>query len=526
VTDTQGGWRSDEEFGRLPPEYEPVHHEPRRPQSRRPDPRHDPRDARPWAPPAYGQPQQPYQPGQPYYPAPPNAPHPSGPQPMQQPPQQPQWQQPPQWQQQPQQQPQWEPQPQWQEPPRPSFEPNSGYEGGQGFMPGFTDGDGHGYDDNGYAESYEDYEEPPAPGGPGRKQKPPRKRRSKIRILAPWIAILVILIPIAYGGYYAYSLYQDKYHPADYAGDGTGSVQVEVKPGDSASSLAPELLSLGVVASTRAFINAAEKVTTGPGMEPGFYRLHEHMSAAAAYAVLSNPKNIIEVKAIIPEGLRASQIIAVLSKADPALTLSSYQQALKNPKLGLPSYAGGKAEGYLFPAEYQIQPNATALSVLQQMVSRYNQEAASINLTTAVAARVGLKNPAQVIVVASLLQAEGGKDSDFPKIARVIYNRLAAGMPLQFDSTVCYGLGKFCTRATDADLASTSPYNTYKYKGLPPGPIDSPGDAAIQAALHPATGAWLYFVTVNPKTHLTEFADTYPQFLQLQQELNRNTGQG
>ena len=404
----------------------------------------------------------------------------------------------------------------------------SGYEGqgydGQGYEDNGYDGHG-GYDD-GYIEGYEDYEEPPAAGRKGRKQqKPPKKRRSKIRVLAPWIALLVILTPIAYGGYYAYTLYQDKYHPADYTGEGTGSVQVEVKLGDSASSLAPELLSLGVVESTRAFVNAAEKVTTGPGMEPGFYKLHAHMSAAAAYAILSNPKNIIEVRAIIPEGLRASQIIAVLSKADPQLTLSSYQQALVNPKLGLPSYAKGKAEGYLFPAEYQIQPNATALTVLQQMVSRFNAEAGNVNLTTAAAARVGL-SPAQVIVVASMLQAEGGKDSDFPKIARVIYNRLAAHMPLQLDSTVFYGLGTYGTRANGPDLASTSPYNTYKYKGLPPGPIDSPGDAAIQAALHPATGAWLYFVTVNPKTHLTEFANTYQQFLQLQQQLNNNTGQG
>jgi len=379
-------------------------------------------------------------------------------------------------------------------------------------MPGFS-GDDRDYDDQGYDE---DYEEPPATGR--RQQKPPRKRRSKIRVLAPWIALLVIVLPIAVGGYYAYKLYQDKYHPADYAGDGFGTVQVEVKTGDSASTLAPRLLSLGVVESTRAFVNAAEKVTTGPGMEPGFYRLHEHMSAAAAYAILSNPANIVEVKAILPEGLRASQILAVLAKADPELTLSSYRQALTNPKLGLPAYAGGKAEGYLFPSEYLIQPNATALSVLQQMVTRYNQEAARANVTPAAAARVGLKNQAEVIVVASLLQAEGGKDSDFPKIAEVIYNRLARGMPLQLDSTVFYGLGKYGTRAKGPDLASTSPYNTYKYKGLPPGPIDSPGDAAIQAALHPAVGALLYFDTVNLKTGQTVFADTYQQIRQLEQQ--------
>ena len=87
--------------------------------------------------------------------------------------------------------------------------------------------------------------------------------------------------------------------------------------------------------------------------------------------------------------------------------------------------------------------------------------------------------------MASLVQAEGGRLSDYPKIARVIYNRLAHGMPLQLDSTVLYGLNKYGILASDKDLTSPSPYNTYKHKGLPPGPIDSPGAAAIQAVLQP-----------------------------------------
>ena len=108
--------------------------------------------------------------------------------------------------------------------------------------------------------------------------------------------------------------------------------------------------------------------------------------------------------------------------------------------------------------------------------------------------------------MASLVQAEGGRLSDYPKIARVIYNRLAHGMPLQLDSTVLYGLNKFGILATDKDLTSPSPYNTYKHKGLPPGPIDSPGAAAIHAVLHPVPGPWLYFVTVNPKTGETLYS--------------------
>ena len=108
----------------------------------------------------------------------------------------------------------------------------------------------------------------------------------------------------------------------------------------------------------------------------------------------------------------------------------------------------------------------------------------------------------------------------------MIYNRLAQGIPLQLDSTVLYGLGKFGIIASDAELTSPSPYNTYRHTGLPPGPIDNPGDAAIKAVLHPSPGNWLYFVTVNPKTGETRFTASQAQFQQFRQELQKNLGQG
>ena len=164
---------------------------------------------------------------------------------------------------------------------------------------------------------------------------------------------------------------------------------------------------------------------------------------------------------------------------------SAYQAILKNPaQLHLPAYANGKPEGYLFPATYEVVPHESALGVLSGMVQRFNQEAAQLNLATA-AKRVHLTE-SQVITMASLVEAEGGRTSDYPKIARVIYNRLAQGIPLQLDSTVLYGLNTYGSIASDEQLNSSSPYNTYKLKGLTPGPIDSPGAAAIEAVLHPA----------------------------------------
>ena len=401
------------------------------------------------------------------------------------------------------------------------------YDAGDRFVPGFADdGDGDGDGDYGY-------DQPERGGHRARRQgrhdgrdgggRGGRRSRRRFGWIAPLAALLVIVVPLAAGGIYAYSLYQDKYHPADYTGDGTGSVVVQVTSGQNATDLGPELVKLGVVASSRAFVLAAEHSTNPAGLLPGFYRMHLHMQASLAYALLLDPKNLVQVTVTIPEGWRLSQIVSWLG-AKSGIPASKYEAALRGPApLGLPSYANDRAEGYLFPATYVVQPHETALGVLKGMVQRFDQEAASANLPAA--ARQVRLSPGQVIIMASLVQAEGGRLSDYPKIARVIYNRLAQGIPLQLDSTVLYGLNKFGIVATDAQLSSPSPYNTYKHKGLPPGPIDSPGNAAIQAVLHPAPGNWLYFVTVNPKTGETRFTSSQAQFEQFRQELQKYLSQ-
>jgi UPF0755 protein len=278
------------------------------------------------------------------------------------------------------------------------------------------------------------------------------------------------------------------------------------------------------VASSRAFVLAAEHSSNSSGLLPGFYGMHEHMKASLAYALLLNQDNLVEVKVTIPEGWRLSEIISYLG-AHSGIPLSKYQAVLKDPaQLHLPAAANGNPEGYLFPATYEVVPHETALGVLTAMVQQFDQEAAQFNLPAS-AKSVHLSE-SQVITMASLVEAEGGRLSDYPKIARVIYNRLAQGMPLQLDSTVLYGLNSYGIIASDQQLTSTSPYNTYKYKGLTPGPIDSPGAAAIQAVLSPASGNWLYFVTVNPKTRETLFTASEQQFEQYRAELEHNLGQG
>jgi UPF0755 protein len=400
------------------------------------------------------------------------------------------------------------------------YEEDDGYDTGDRFVPGFADyGDG---DQGGRGARRRTARRSDSRGqGPAGPRGP---RRRRWRWIAPLAALLIILIPVAVGGAYAYSVYMSKYHPADYAGAGTGHVVVQVSSGDTPTSLGPKLQQLGVVASARAFVLAAEHSSNPNGLLPGFYGMRKQMKASLAYALLLNQKNLVQITVTIPEGWRLSQIVAWLG-AKSGIPASAYDQVLKDPaQLNLPRYADGKPEGYLFPATYEVVPHETALGVLAGMVQRFDQEAAAVSLPAA--ARQVHLTQGQVIIMASLVQAEGGRLSDYPKIARVIYNRLAQGIPLQLDSTVLYGLNTYGILATNAQLTSGSPYNTYKHTGLTPGPIDNPGNAAIQAVLHPASGNWLYFVTVNPKTGETLFTASQAQFQQYRAELEQNLGQG
>jgi UPF0755 protein len=390
---------------------------------------------------------------------------------------------------------------------------------GEGLLPGFSEDEGDFRGARGRAPAPEraprDRGGRPAPPSRPRGGKP--RRKGPMRRAAPWIALTVLVAVLAVAGGGFYYVWRTYLHPADYSGPGTGTVTVQIKPGESATQVGEELLAKGVVASVRAFSNAAKASGHGSALEPGFYRLHKHMAAALAFALLLKPSSRVQLSVVIPEGRRLSEIIAALGKATG--NPKGYQQAIKDvPALGLPPYAKGNPEGYLFPATYTVQPGTQPIQVLRAMALRFSQEAASVKLA-ATAAHDQISE-GDAITVASLVQAEGKRPQDLPKIARVIYNRLNAKMKLQLDTTVLYALH---SRAADVTVAQTqntkSPYNTYLHAGLPPGPIDSPGDAAIRAALHPAHGDWLYFLTVNPKTGLTKFTNSFTVFQQYEQEL-------
>jgi UPF0755 protein len=352
------------------------------------------------------------------------------------------------------------------------------------------------------------------------------RRRSDRRRSIPGCLAALVALAVVVGGLYVAVTWgvgkiSDQFSSAeDYPGPGTGKVVFQVHSGDTAAAMGRNLKSAGVVASVQAFIDAANADSDSAGIQAGYYPLKKRMKASDVVDVLVDPGNLVKDTVTVPEGLRAVDTIAILAKATK-FSLADFRAVLDHPeRLGLPAYAHGNPEGYLFPATYDFGPDATPTSMLAEMVARWKQAADDADLEGA-AADLGY-TPAELMTVASLVQSEG-RGSDMPKIARVIYNRLEGtetnGL-LQIDSTVNYAAGNRLTAVpTSADLQIDSPYNTYRNPGLPPTPIEAPGDDAIRAATHPADGGWYYYVTVNLRTGETKFADTYDEFLTYKAEL-------
>jgi UPF0755 protein len=351
-----------------------------------------------------------------------------------------------------------------------------------------------------------------------RGQRRRRRRHNGLGCLAVVVAIAVL----AGGAWFAFdagmSALKGRFEPApDYAGPGQGSVLIEVQSGDSASRIGRTLVENDVVRSVEAFTDAAMANPASTGIQVGFYEMKKQMAAADALEILVDPSNMVQSAVTLREGLTVEQTVELLAEKTD-FSKRQFERVLRRPgSLGLPGYAQNNPEGYLFPATYQIPPNATPKSILTMMVNRFNQAAERLDLVTE-AEELGV-SPHDVMTVASLVQAEARFDEDFAKVSRVIYNRLEEPMPLQFDSTVHYAVGRDGGVGTsDSDRATDSPYNTYKYPGLPPTPIMAPGEQAIEAALNPADGPWLFFVTTDPDTGTTKFAESYDDHLRNKRE--------
>ena len=325
-----------------------------------------------------------------------------------------------------------------------------------------------------------------------------RRRRRSLAVLLSLLVLAGLVVGIVVGGGKLLALINPS--SRDFTGQGTGSVEVRISQGDTLSDIARTLVDDGVIASVGPFVDAAEADPAATGIQPGVYRLHEQMSGKSAVDLLLDPAARLVSRVMLREGLTVKATLAKLAEST-GTPVAEFEKAAANPAaLGLPEYAGGKLEGFLFPATYDFEPGTTPAQMLTQMVER------TVHAFDAL--KIPVADRLTVLTKASLVQAEAGSTEDMAKVARVLENRLADRMPLQLDTTVNYASGKSGITTSSRDRANPSPYNTYLHPGLPPGAIDNPGEEALRAVLSPAAGNWRFFVVVNPETGETRFAAT------------------
>jgi UPF0755 protein len=341
---------------------------------------------------------------------------------------------------------------------------------------------------------------------------------------------LVLLGSIGGGAFYGFDRIQSYFVTPDYDGTGTGEVTVEIKQGALIADMADALVAAGVVKSAKAFIEAAEANSRSKNIQPGTYKLRKQMSGESAVTAMLDLKNRIVNGVTIPEGRTAKNVYKLLSEKTK-IPVKDFEAAAKDPiALGVPDWwfkrTDGKKvkpsiEGFLYPDTYEIPPKATAETILKLMVENFLTVTEEMKFADRVQKERGGISPYEALIVASLAQAEAGNKDDLGKVARVAYNRVFGDFDcncLEMDVTVNYYLEltgqktKTSGQMTAADLDNPkNPYNR-KLKGLVPTPINNPGKQAMEGAMDPPPGKWLFFVAIDKEGH-SEFAETYEEHL-------------
>ncbi|GGM41466.1 ABC transporter substrate-binding protein [Micromonospora sonchi] len=339
---------------------------------------------------------------------------------------------------------------------------------------------------------------------------------------------LVLLGGIGGGAFYGFDRIQNFLTTPDYDGAGTEEVTVQIPQGAFLADMAVVLYEADVVKSTKAFTNAANDNSRSRNIQPGTYKLRKQMSGENALAAMLDPANRIVNGITIPEGRSATSIFKLLSKHTD-IPVKQFETAAKNPeKLGVPDWwfkrTDGKKskksiEGFLFPDTYEIPPDATAETILKQMVDHFLTVTGQMEFADRVEKERGGISPYEALIVASLAQAEAGTKKDLGKVARVAYNRAYGEFPcncLEMDVTVNYYLEmtgqktKTSAEMTRDELLDTKNPYSRKLRGMIPTPINNPGKDALEGAMDPPKGNWFYFVAVDKEGN-SEFAETYEQ---------------
>jgi UPF0755 protein len=320
-----------------------------------------------------------------------------------------------------------------------------------------------------------------------------------LRPLGRVVLALLVLIVLVVGWFFL------QVDPV-FAGKGK-EVIVSVQQGESLSSIAGELHAKGVIASPFAF--RLENLVLGSVLlRPGSYELRQGSSFASVRSILGSTPNVAVVT-VFP-GLTLHEVAVAVAGVKSATYANSFAKDATAAITPSPYGQGSSLEGLIGAGSYVIKPSTTPSVLAHEMVKRFTKQAASVSLTPGTTVE-GL-DAYQIIIAASIVEKEGYYPRNMPKVARVIFNRLARGGPLQMDSTVLYSFGQDGGTVTHKMLETQTPYNTYLNTGLTPTPICAVSTIALKAVLHAPPGSWLYF-TVVTKSGDEAFSTTFAQQL-------------
>lgn len=301
------------------------------------------------------------------------------------------------------------------------------------------------------------------------------------------------------------------------------SVDVTVAAGDSTRTIVDKLAQVGAIRNATMFYYYVRVTGHGPDFRAGTYTISLDASRSEIVSILTGKQIGIfkRMKFTIPEGFTAKQI-AVRLASKGYVNKDEFLNLLQQPgsfegeaisELPTDSKQLTRLEGYLFPDTYILPMNSTEKEIIQTMVSEFDKKLDALPSGWKQQMAKRKLTLHELLTVASLIEREVVVEKERPIVASVIYNRLAIGQPLQIDATVQYLLPEQKSRLLYSDLKVDSPYNTYKVKGLPPGPIANPSLASIEAALYPASTNYYYYVTKKDGTSSHLFATTYAQHL-------------
>ncbi|HUA44793.1 MAG TPA: endolytic transglycosylase MltG [Solirubrobacteraceae bacterium] len=351
-----------------------------------------------------------------------------------------------------------------------------------------------------------------------RRSAPPHRRHS-------WAGRILALLALAAAAAVIWFLVE-LFQP--FHGSPHGQVTVTIPAHSKASQVGDELARAGVISSGFFFELRATLAGERSDLRAGTYRLQLGMTYSSVLKILTTPPPAAKVTNItIIEGRTRAQVNDLLRAEGVAG--SYFAVSRRSPLIDFAAYGAPRhtpdLEGFLFPDTYQLVEPISVQKLVNDQLTTFRQQFATVNLRYA---RSKHLTPYDVLIIASMVQAEAATAHDAPLIASVIYNRLALGMPLQIDATTRYITGNYTKPLTQAELNSPSPYNTRIHKGLPPTPIGNPGLAAIQAAAHPAHTNYLYYVVKPCGNGEQVFSSNYNQFLhdvqQYQQARNARGG--